>query len=179
MNNIMASLLKWRKNLSTEFQVFSVVSEEFLKRYIGPISHPFLPLSVILAPNCPNLNGSITSRSIVHVLKENDVFYFIEGGSIIISETKYTSRLIRNVVITHWRIGNGEWQSVFELHFDDKYCIVDKNLTYFVRIGGQNSLLTLTDESEISAKSLKDVAMVDLLYYFNAVLFQSNHATLQ
>ena len=157
--------VKWRTQLDKPFEFWTTVPDVNLKKYIGPI-YPHNSRNVrfkIVDPIPKDLQEILGRSTEIHLLKMSEHFYFIEGQIILVYNPNYPVALLTKENITHFKIGESEWQPIDNVEYLYQYCIVSLEPKAFSVIGGQYPFIGFADNYEIQTNGLIEKPIAELL----------------
>lgn len=141
MEILMKEVMLFRlKNPSSEY--IEILTNEF-KKYSGPFKPSYgIEFTIKI---------SLDEHSETPVLKGNCIFYYVEGGNIVmIKDGKFYPH---NYEITHFKLGNGESQPIENFNYHS-YCRYSCQESIFVPIGKINDDFFETTLEEIKSMNL-------------------------
>ena len=155
----MEVLLKYRSSILSEFRNFCRIPKSYINRYIGPLSSSVMQIHLISSINEPAIAGFRELPNVLYTLNADDTLILIEGVGILIYTNNSSVRFFKLAVISHIKYGECDWNFVTELMFHEKVCLCDSELSFFLEVGGGNSLFSYTDESEIKISNLEEISI--------------------
>lgn len=157
--------IKWRTRLDRPFEFWTNVPDNNLKRYIGPI-YPHDSRNIrfrVVDPLPTDLQEMLGRTQEILLLRMSEHFYFIEDRIILVYNPDYPVVLLTQENITHFKIGDNEWQPIDNVNFLYQYCIVSLAPKAFSVIGGQYPFIWFTDDNDIQSSELTEKPIADLL----------------
>jgi hypothetical protein len=157
--------VKWRTRLDSPFEFWTDVPDNNLKRYVGPI-YPHNSENIrfrITDPIPEDLQEILGRTQEILLLRMSEHFYFIEDKIILVYNPDYPVALLTKENISHFRIGDHDWQPIDNVSFLYQYCIVSLDPKAFSVIGGQYPFIWFTDDNDNQGNELTERSFAELL----------------
>jgi hypothetical protein len=160
--------IKWRTPENTNFQFYTEVPDDLIKKttsVIKPYPYSLNEIRFLIHEPSEIIRPYLENSSNEYLIYRATQFcYFIEGGMIYSFDTQHPIARLDKENFTHFKIGNNNWSDINNIHFGyGCFCAVSWERNAFAMIGGQFALLDLTDDNEIIKHQIEEKNIDDFI----------------
>lgn len=160
--------IKWRTPENNRFQFFTEVPDDLIKKttsVIKPFPYSLNEIRFLVQDPSERIRPHLENGCNEYLIYRATQFcYFIEGGMIYTFDTEHPIARLDKENYTHFKVGNNDWSDINNIHFGyGCFCVASWDKNAFAMIGGQFSLLDLTNDTEIANHQIEEKSLSELL----------------